>query len=138
MRKCGQTTKAENRTSVVTQATLSVRAHRECSRVVRLAHLRGMATAAAYAEPKNNNATILIYVVDRPERMKAFLSELREVVPGTHISLKDQEVIYFSPSDSLPYGALRIRPFWGRGGRFAWIFAGIALWILCLLLWATL
>lgn len=97
-----------------------------------------MATAAAYIESKNNNATILVYVVDRPDRMKAFLSELCEVVPGAHISLKDQAVIYFSPSDSLPHGALRIRPFREGIGSFVWVFAGIALCLLGFLTWVTL
>lgn len=103
-----------------------------------MAHLRGMAAAAAYLEAGNNKALILVYVIDRPGRMEAFLSELRDTVPGARVSLKNEEVIHLSPPASLPRGALRSRPLRGGIGCLVWVFAGVVLGLPAIRWWTNL
>jgi hypothetical protein len=92
-----------------------------------------MAAAAAYPEAGNERSTILAYVIDRPGRMDAFLSELRDTVPGARVSLKNEEVVHLSPSDSLPRGALRTRPPRGGIGCLVWVCTGVVVGLLALL-----
>jgi len=70
--------------------------------VIRLAHLRGIAVAVACRGPEIMNPSMVVFVIDRPDRIQEFLPELNETVPEARISLKDEEVLHLSPSDSLP------------------------------------
>lgn len=124
--------------STVTQVTVHLRTYREGTRVVRLARRRGMATAVAYRGPQTVGSPIFVVAVDRPERMEAFLPELRETVPEARMSLNDEEVFHFSPESSLPRGPLSPGRSLDEIGCPGWIRVGLVLGILVLLAWMYL
>lgn len=110
--------------AVVAQATLRLRTEQECERVIKLAHGRGVASATAYRGPGEGGSPIFVMLLDEPGKLRRFLPELRETVPGAPISVIRESVEHVSPPDFLAGGVMRPGRFGLEVGHLGLVFAG--------------
>ncbi len=113
--------------AVVAQATLRPRSELECERLIRLAHLRGIASATAYRGPREDHSPIFLMFLDEAEVLKGFLPELMGAAPEIHVSVVREEAVHVSPADFLRGGVLEPKPFRAGARQAGLVFAGGAL-----------
>ena len=128
MGKRSRENETEGAAKTVVQVTLRPRSELECERVVRLAHVRGIASATAYRGPEDGaGSPFFVMLIDEAPAVEGLLPELGDAAPGAPVSVVREEVLHVSPPDFLRGGVFAPRPFRAGARNMGLVFAGGAL-----------